>query len=73
MGLRRRLEPILVGWGQDMRLIQLAEQCVNRLDGAPIVGVESSIHPVLNAHPSPMLQRMKVAWLEQILEQLEHV
>ena len=39
-----------------MRLIQLAEQCVNRLDGAPIVRVESSIHPVLNAHPSPMLQ-----------------
>lgn len=73
VGLRRRLEPILVGWGQDMRLIQLAEQCVNRLDGAPIVGVESSIHPILNAHPSPILQRMKLAWLEQMIEQLEYV
>ena len=73
VGLRRHLEPILVGWGQDMGLVPLAEQCVNRLDGAPMVGVESSIHPVLNAHPSPMLQRMKVAWLERMIEQLERV
>jgi hypothetical protein len=67
------LEPILVGWGQDMGLVPLAEQCIDRLDGAPMVGVESSIHPVLNAHPSPMLQRMKVAWLERMIEQLERV
>lgn len=70
VGLRRRLKPILVGWGQDVGLVPLAEQCMDRLDGAPVVGVDSPVHPLLNAHPSPMLQRMKVAWLERMIEQL---
>jgi hypothetical protein len=65
--LRRKTdEAILLGWGQDMGLLDLAENCVNRIQNMPVVAVPSSCHPLLNAHPSPMMQKAKLAWLERI-------
>jgi hypothetical protein len=58
--------PILLGWGQDPGLIPLAEQCFKRLDREPVCSVASDVHPMLNAHPSPMLQSKKLQWLESI-------
>lgn len=71
VGLLRRVEPVLVGWGQDRRLLPLAAQCVARLGGSRLVGVASEVDPLLYGHPSPMLQRMKVAWLEAVVGALE--
>ena len=33
--------------------------------------VPSEVHPLLNAHPSPMLQKKKLLWLETILKNLD--
>jgi hypothetical protein len=68
---RRSATPVLLGWGQDPGLLPLAEQCMKRLKGEPFVTVPSDIHPLLNAHPSPMLQSKKLQWLETMLEELE--
>ncbi len=65
--------PVLLGWGQDPGLIPLAEQCMKRLDGEPVCTVSSEVHPLLNAHPSPMLQSKKLLWLESIINALEMV
>ncbi|MBN2162065.1 MAG: hypothetical protein JXR25_11395 [Pontiellaceae bacterium] len=64
---RSRPTPILLGWGQDVGLIPLAEQCMKRLDREPVCTVSSDVHPLLNAHPSPMLQSKKLLWLDSIL------
>ncbi len=69
--LRRKTPtPILLGWGQDPGLLPLVEQCLSRIEGEPTVTVPSDVHPLLNAHPSPMLQKKKLLWLETILQQL---
>lgn len=69
--LQRKTEtPILLGWGQDLGLLPLVEQCLQRISGIPTVSVQSDVHPLLNAHPSPMLQKMKLQWLETILAEL---
>lgn len=66
--LRRKTPtPILLGWGQDLGLLPLVEQCLERIKDLPTVTVQSDVHPLLNAHPSPMLQKMKLQWLETIL------
>ena len=67
---RKKRTPILLGWGQDPGLIRLAEQCLNRLDGEPTCTVASDVHPLLNAHPSPMLQSKKLEWLETMIREL---
>jgi hypothetical protein len=69
--LRRDSAPILLGWGQDTGLIPLAEQCLKRLEGEPVRTVSSEVHPLLNAHPSPMLQSKKLLWLENMMAELE--
>lgn len=61
---RRSNTPIVLGWGQDTGLVRLAEQCMNRIDGEPVCTVPSEVHPLLNAHPSPMLQSKKLEWLD---------
>ncbi len=68
---RKGNTPILLGWGQILGLIPLAEQCMKYLDGEPIRTVPSEVHPLLNAHPSPMLQSKKLLWLDHMLQLLE--
>ena len=63
--------PIMLGWGQDPGLIPLAEQCMRRIGGEPTRTVASDVHPVLNAHPSPMLQAKKLQWLETMIQELD--
>ena len=63
--------PILLGWGQDPGLLPLAAQCMQRLEGEPVCTVPSDVHPLLNAHPSPMLQSKKLQWLEKMLVETE--
>lgn len=67
---RRGNHPILLGWGQDAGLIPLAEQCLERLTGEPVCTVASDVHPLLNAHPSPMLQSKKLEWLDRITREM---
>jgi hypothetical protein len=68
---RKKRSPILLGWGQDAGLIPLAEQCMKRIEAEPVCTVASDVHPLLNAHPSPMLQKMKLGWLESMLSELD--
>jgi hypothetical protein len=62
--------PIIIGWGQDSGLIPLAKQCLKCLNGDKIVTVPAGNDPALTAHPSPMLQKKKEAWLASILQAL---
>ena len=62
--------PVMLGWGQDPGLIPLAEQCMKRIEGEPVCTVPSDVHPLLNAHPSPMLQSKKLQWLESMVQEL---
>lgn len=64
---RNGKSPILLGWGQDRGLLPLAEQCMRRIASEPVVTCCSPVHSLLNAHPSPMMQRKKEEWLERIL------
>ncbi len=68
---RRRPTPVLLGWGQDAGLIPLARQCLGRLGAEATCTVASDVHPLLNAHPSPMLQSKKLQWLEGMLAALD--
>ena len=69
---RKGNTPILLGWGQVSGLVPLAEQCMKRIDGEPTRTVPSEVHPLLNAHPSPMLQSKKLLWLDHMLQALEN-
>ena len=69
---RKSNTPILLGWGQVPGLVPLAEQCMKRIDGEPVRTVPSDVHPLLNAHPSPMLQSKKLLWLDSMLQALEN-
>lgn len=69
--LRKGNHPIMLGWGQDAGLIPLAEQCLKRIKGEPFCTVASDVHPLLNAHPSPMLQSKKLQWLGNMIKELE--
>ncbi len=67
---RKSDTPIMLGWGQDPGLISLAGQCMKRIEGEPTCTVPSDIHPLLNSHPSPMLQSKKLQWLDNMLAAL---
>jgi hypothetical protein len=62
--------PFILGWGQDAGLIPLATQCMDCIKGEKTVTVPAGTDPALTAHPSPMLQAKKEAWLESILAAL---
>lgn len=68
---RKSKTPILLGWGQDTGLLPLVEQCLARIEGEPTCTVPSDVHPLLNAHPSPMLQKKKLQWLESMILALD--
>ncbi len=63
--------PFILGWGQDAGLIPLARQCLGCIEGEQIVTVPAGSDPVLTAHPSPMLQAKKEAWLAAIRTALQ--
>ncbi len=63
--------PFILGWGQDVGLIPLAEQCLNCIKGEKVVTVPAESQPILTAHPSPMMQDKKEAWLDDILTALK--
>jgi hypothetical protein len=58
--------PFILGWGQDPGLIPLAKQCLSCIEDQRVVTVPAGTDPVLTAHPSPMLQAKKDAWLDTI-------
>jgi hypothetical protein len=58
--------PFILGWGQDAGLIPLAQQCLDCIAGEKTVTVPSENNPILTAHPSPMMQAKKEAWLANI-------
>jgi hypothetical protein len=62
--------PFIIGWGQDAGLIPLATQCLECICGEKIVTIPAGNDPVLTAHPSPMMQKKKEEWLENILAAL---
>lgn len=69
--VRKTPAPIVLGWGQDLGLLPLVEQCLKRIEGEPTATVPSAAHPLLNAHPSPMMQKKKLEWLETIIQNLD--
>lgn len=62
--------PVILGWGRHRSLIPLAQWALDRLAGRPLFGVSVDNHPHLYAHPSPMLQRAKERWVDQVLDQM---
>jgi hypothetical protein len=58
--------PFILGWGQDPGLIPLAMQCLSCIEGEKMVTIPSENNPILTAHPSPMMQAKKEAWLDAI-------
>ncbi|MBF0271527.1 MAG: hypothetical protein HQL98_05530 [Magnetococcales bacterium] len=62
--------PVIVGWGRHPGLKGLAQQCLGKLKDRILVGAPVDREPCLFAHPSPMLQSMKDAWLAAVLAQL---
>jgi hypothetical protein len=68
---RRQSTPVMLGWGQDPGLVPLAGQCLKRIESERTCTVPSAIHPLLNAHPSPMLQSKKLQWLEDMIVALD--
>ena len=62
--------PVLAGWGRQQQLLPLAEQCLKKLRGWRLIGVRIEEKQPFYAHPSPMLQTKKEAWLATVLGQL---
>lgn len=60
--------PVLAGWGRDNGLRPLAEQALKSLSGRNLLGIPID-DGVLFSHPSPMLQRMKDSWLNEVNQQ----
>lgn len=68
---RKPNAPFITGWGQDLGLLPLAEQCLQHIEGERQVTVPSPNHPKLTAHPSPMMQEKKEQWLKDICAALK--
>ncbi|MBF0401397.1 MAG: hypothetical protein HQL90_11580 [Magnetococcales bacterium] len=69
----RAATPVLIGWGRDLQLRALAIQCLQVLQGWPIIGLATDEEGIFYAHPSPMMQRHKDQWLTAILGQLSAI
>jgi hypothetical protein len=63
--------PFILGWGQDAGLLPLARQCLTCIADKKTVTIPAGNDPALTAHPSPMLQAKKEAWLEGLLAALK--
>ena len=64
--------PIMLGWGQDTGLLPMVEVCMQKIAAEDFCTVSSDVHPLLNAHPSPMLQKKKEEWLDRMLAELKN-
>lgn len=64
--------PVLVGWGRIEGLRPLAEQALRKLTGRLLLGVPVE-GGVLYSHPSPMLQKMKDRWLDEVNRQFKSI
>lgn len=73
IGPADRSPPVILGWGRHKALFPLAEQCLAALAGRPLFGVQAPEGPLAYAHPSPMMQAGKDAWLAAILGQMAAV
>lgn len=62
--------PVVAGWGRHKQLLPLAEQCLKKLRGWSLIGVRIEENQPFYAHPSPMLQTKKEAWLVAVVRQL---
>ena len=62
---------IIIGWGQNQRLLPLAKSCFKRFKSQKIISVESKLDSMLTLHPSPMLQVKKEEWLNCIIIHLK--
>lgn len=62
--------PVILGWGRHKALFPLAELCLTALEGRTLLGVQAPEGPLAYAHPSPMMQAGKDAWIAAILEQM---
>nr|CRH05402.1 conserved protein of unknown function [Candidatus Magnetococcus massalia] len=63
--------PVIVGWGRHKGLLPLAHQALDALQGWRLIGQQTEEDPALYAHPSPMLQRMKDAWLDKMMRMID--
>lgn len=63
--------PVILGWGRHKTLFPLADKCLAALEGRAMVGVQTPEGPLAYAHPSPMMQKAKDAWIERILGLLD--
>ena len=70
LGYSKKRRPLLVGWGRDVALLQLANLALERFKGWSIYGKAVDEDKVLFSHPSPMLQSMKEQWVRTILTQM---
>lgn len=59
---------IVVAWGEDKWLTELATKGIRSLPGEKLRGVQSGVSEVLYSHASPTLQRHKDRWLKGVLE-----
>ncbi len=69
VGKKARI-PALLGWGRSTALMPLAQLALERLQGFSVYGKAVDEQKILFAHPSPMLQRMKEQWVDEMLKQM---
>ncbi len=71
-GLRLSMNrgPVIAGWGQSPRLVELAERCIQSMGRRKLFGVQAPGHPLRFAHPSPRNHAFKLRWLTDINNQL---
>jgi hypothetical protein len=62
--------PVVLAWGLSSALDPLIERCLSRLpEKTKTIGLMKEDMPGRYLHPLPSLQRQKVAWLDQMVEQ----
>jgi hypothetical protein len=60
--------PVILAWGADRFLIELANLCFNSADIKNAKGIACDKNRLLYSHASPTLQQHKERWLENILK-----
>ena len=64
---RKNGAPIIVAWGLDSFLLPLARLCLETVGVDSVVGIPSRDDSDLFFHPSPMLHKSKVKWLDDVI------
>jgi hypothetical protein len=60
--------PIIVAWGKNTKLINLATKCINQLDERKIKGVKCDENKYLYSYASPQIYDYKVKWLKEMFQ-----